>query len=152
MSLILYMISPWLVYHRDGGCLQLIRRHNNKIYKYYTSAVGVATGYGLDGRRSIPGKSKIFLFFTTSRLTLGPTQWVPGAKRLESEADHSPPSDVEVKNGGAIPPLPPYVFMAWCLITFFNGTNSLHDVPSTNYGSKRFNIAITNASHCLPTY
>jgi hypothetical protein len=28
------------------------------------------------------------------------------------EADHSPPSSVEVKNGGGIPPLP-YVFMAW---------------------------------------
>jgi hypothetical protein len=28
------------------------------------------------------------------------------------EADHSPPSSAEVKNGGDIPPLPPYVFMA----------------------------------------
>jgi hypothetical protein len=31
------------------------------------------------------------------------------------EADHSPPCG-DVKNGGAILPLPPYVFMAWCLI------------------------------------
>jgi hypothetical protein len=48
----------------------------------------------------------IFLFTTVSRTALGPTQppiqWVLGAlslevKRLESEADHSPPSSAEVK-------------------------------------------------------
>jgi hypothetical protein len=52
---------------------------------------------------------------TTSRPNLGltqpPIQWVPGAlspgvKRPGREADHSPPSSAEVKNGGAIPPLP----------------------------------------------
>jgi hypothetical protein len=37
-------------------------------------------------------------------------QWLPGAisprvKRPEHEADHSPPSSAEVKNGRAIPPL-----------------------------------------------
>jgi hypothetical protein len=81
------------------------------------SSVGITTGYGLDGRGSIPGRGKIF-FFILSRPALGPTQhpiqWVPGAlspgiKPPELEADHSPPSSVEVKNGGAIPP---YVFMA----------------------------------------
>jgi hypothetical protein len=58
---------------------------------------------------------KIFLFFTASRPKVGPTQppiqWVsralsPRLKRTGSEADHSPPSSTEVKNGGAIPPLP----------------------------------------------
>jgi Ni,Fe-hydrogenase I cytochrome b subunit len=48
----------------------------------------------------------IFLFTTTSRTALRPTQppiqWVPGAlslgvKQLGSEADHSPPSTAEVK-------------------------------------------------------
>jgi hypothetical protein len=39
-----------------------------------------------------------------------PIQWVPGplspaVKRPGREADHSPPSSVEVKNGGAMPPL-----------------------------------------------
>jgi hypothetical protein len=43
--------------------------------------------------------------------TQPPIQWVPGAlspgvKRQGSVADHSPPSSAEVKNGGAIPPLP----------------------------------------------
>jgi hypothetical protein len=52
---------------------------------------------------------------TASKPVLGPSQsliqWVPGAispgvKRLRSEADHSPPPAVEVKNVGATPPLP----------------------------------------------
>jgi hypothetical protein len=56
---------------------------------------------------------KVFLFATAPGLM----QWVPGAvssgvKRLEREVDHSPPPIVEVKNGGAIPPLPPHVLMA----------------------------------------
>jgi hypothetical protein len=49
----------------------------------------------------------IFLFTTTSRTALGPTQppiqWVPralslGVKLPGSEADHSPPSSAEVKD------------------------------------------------------
>jgi hypothetical protein len=60
-----------------------------------------------------------------SRTALGPTQptiqWVPGAislgvKRPGREADNSPPSSAEVKMRGAIPPLPKYAFMAWCLV------------------------------------
>jgi hypothetical protein len=47
------------------------------------SSVSIATGYGLDGRVSIPSRSKIFLFSTESRPALGTThsliQWVPGA-------------------------------------------------------------------------
>jgi hypothetical protein len=40
----------------------------------------------------------------------------PKVKWLGCEADHLPPSSGEVKNDRAIPPLPPYVFMVWCLI------------------------------------
>jgi hypothetical protein len=44
--------------------------------------VGIATGYGLDGRGSIPSRGKIFLFSTASRPALGPIQppiqWVQG--------------------------------------------------------------------------
>jgi hypothetical protein len=48
-------------------------------------------------------------------------QWVPGAlsfgvRRPEREAAHSPPYSAEVKVHGAIPPLPRYAFMAWCLV------------------------------------
>jgi hypothetical protein len=38
-----------------------------------------------------------------------------GVKRPGRKADHSPPSSAEVKNG-AIPLLPQYAFMAWCLV------------------------------------
>jgi hypothetical protein len=79
-----------------------------------SSSVGIATGYGLDGRGSNPGKAKIYLFSTASRPALGltqtPIQWVlgaisPGVMWRGHEADHSPPSTAEVKNGGAIPSL-----------------------------------------------
>jgi hypothetical protein len=62
---------------------------------------------------------KIFcnLFFTTvSRLALGPTlppiHWVPGAlslgvKRPGRDADHSPPSNSEVKNVWSYTSTPP---------------------------------------------
>jgi hypothetical protein len=80
-------------------------------------SVDVLMGYGLNGRSSIPGMGKFFLFSIASRLALGHTlafhpitQWVPGAISSGTElprrkADHSHPSSAEVKNGGAIPPL-----------------------------------------------
>jgi hypothetical protein len=67
------------------------------------SSVGIATGYRLDGRG------------VGVRVPVGPTQppiqWVlgalsPGVKRPVCVADHSPPSDAEVKNDGSMPPLP----------------------------------------------
>jgi hypothetical protein len=76
------------------------------------SLVGIATGYGLGNGIDSQQEQKIFLYFTASRPALGPetpAQWVPGALSLGvspgREADHSPPSNAEVKNGGAIPPL-----------------------------------------------
>jgi hypothetical protein len=57
---------------------------------------------------------KIFLFSTTRRPTLGPTQspiqsvagtLSPRVKRQGGEADHSPLSTAEVKKDGAIPKL-----------------------------------------------
>jgi hypothetical protein len=71
--------------------------------------------YELDGPGSISGKGQeIFLFSAASRPTLGSTQppipWIIGTfflgvKRTGREVDDSPPSSVEVKNGGAIHPL-----------------------------------------------
>jgi hypothetical protein len=66
-------------------------------------------GYRLDGQ------GKIIIFSTMSRPALGPTQpavqWVPmaispGLRWPGHEADHSHPSSPEVKNDGAVPPLP----------------------------------------------
>jgi hypothetical protein len=78
--------------------------------------VGIATGYMFDGWDLIPGKgNEIFLYSTASRPALGPTkpfiQWAPGdiflkVKRPGHEAGHSPLSRAELKNCGAIPPLP----------------------------------------------
>jgi hypothetical protein len=65
----------------------------------------------LDGRGSVPGRT----YSLSSILALGLTQplmkCVPGAISVEvklrvHEADHSAPSSAEIKNGGAILPLP----------------------------------------------
>jgi hypothetical protein len=71
------------------------------------SSVGIALGYGLDDRGSIPSRCwEFFSKTTTSRTALGPTQppiqWVPGVlslgvKRPGREADHSLPSSAKVK-------------------------------------------------------
>jgi hypothetical protein len=39
-----------------------------------------------------------------------------GVKRPGREADHSPPSSVEVKNAWSYTSTPQYIFMAWCLV------------------------------------
>jgi hypothetical protein len=80
---------------------------------------------GLDDRGSILGRgSDCFLFTTMTRPALGatklPIQWVPGTftlglMRPRREADHSPPSTVEVKDVCSYVS-PPYVIMTWCLI------------------------------------
>jgi hypothetical protein len=79
------------------------------------SSVIIASGYGIDCRGSVPLRGKVFIFSTASRPVLGPTQppilWAqaalsPGVKWPDREADHSPPSNAEVKNGKAMPSLP----------------------------------------------
>jgi len=73
----------------------------------------------------LPKESGIILFTTASRPSTGPTQshiqWAPGAlfpgvEQLEREADHSPPSTVEVKHAWSYTSTPLYVLMVWCLI------------------------------------
>jgi hypothetical protein len=75
------------------------------------SSVSIATFYRLDGLDLIPGIARFFS--TASRLNLGLTQTpiqqvlaslFHGVKQQGHEADHSPPSSAEVKNGGVIPP------------------------------------------------
>jgi hypothetical protein len=52
-----------------------------------------------------------------------PIQWVrgggvsPGLKRLWREADNSPPTSAQVKKTWIYTSTPPYVFMAWCLVS-----------------------------------
>jgi hypothetical protein len=80
------------------------------------SAVGIATGYGLDdwevGVR-VPIGSRIFS--KSSRPALGstqpPIQWVPGVKR-PCEADPSPSTSAEVKQMWIYTSTPPYALTA----------------------------------------
>jgi hypothetical protein len=73
----------------------------------------MATSYGMDGRGSIPDKGKKFYVlhsvqsgsgahpFSIEMCTRGALS--PGIKRTGRDADHSPPSGAELKNGGAVP-------------------------------------------------
>jgi hypothetical protein len=85
----------------------------------WDSIVGIATGYGQDNEGS-PNRVKNFLFSTSSRLVVGPTQppiqWVlgalsPGVKQQGREADHSPPTSAKVKKMWIYKATPPYAFM-----------------------------------------
>jgi hypothetical protein len=51
-----------------------------------------------------------------------PIQWVPGdlspeLKQPGRETDHSPPTIAQVKKTWTYTSTPPYVFMAWCLVS-----------------------------------
>jgi hypothetical protein len=75
----------------------------------------MGTSYEIDFQGSFPGRGKIFFL----SLDLPDRIWDPpslllnvylrpfsrGLKRLKLEADHSPPSNAKVNNGGVIPPL-----------------------------------------------
>jgi hypothetical protein len=91
---------------RDEITGELRTLHEEELFDLYRS-FNIDTGWMIEvlGFGSWRGLG-IFLFTTTSRMTMGPTQppiqWVPGAlslgiKRPGSEADKSPPSNAEVK-------------------------------------------------------
>jgi hypothetical protein len=85
--------------------------------KRITYRDSIATGLWAErtrNRTSISGRMKRFTALhnveTASGDTKPPIQWVPGAsslgvRRQGHDADHSPPSSAELKNGGPIPPL-----------------------------------------------
>jgi hypothetical protein len=76
------------------------------------SAVGTATGYGLDdpgvGLR-VPVGSRIF---SSTRRPMGTGGSFPGLKRPGSGADQSPPASAEIKKMLIFTSTPPYAFMA----------------------------------------
>jgi hypothetical protein len=97
------------------------------------SAVGIVTGYRLDGRGvgiRVPVGSRIFssprrpdrLWGLSSLLSNGYVGFSPEIKRPGSEADHSPPTSAEVKKMWIHTSAPPYAFMAQCLIYLSTGT------------------------------
>jgi hypothetical protein len=83
------------------------------------SAVGIATGYGLDGRRDAVRATVRARFFSSPlRLRAHPASYsmgtggsFPGSKAAGPEADHSPPTSAEVKNTWIYIFIFPYVFM-----------------------------------------
>jgi hypothetical protein len=87
----------------------------------------------MDGRRNgvrFPAQKKDFSLLHSAQMgseakpasytidSGGCFHWV---KRLGREGDHLLPSSAEVKNYGAIPPLPHYIITAWCLINYAQG-------------------------------
>jgi hypothetical protein len=88
------------------------------------SAVGIATGYGLDCRRvgvQVLVRTRMFSFSRRPDRPCGPLsllsygyRWLsfPGVKRLGCEADHSPASSAEVKKMWLYTSTPPYAFIA----------------------------------------
>jgi hypothetical protein len=46
-----------------------------------------------------------------------PVQWVPGDFSPGREADHSPLTSAQVKKTWTYTSTPPYVFVAWCLVS-----------------------------------
>jgi hypothetical protein len=78
------------------------------------SSVGTAKGYGIYSGGLIPGRGKRFLFSTafepamkahTASYPMGTECSFSGSKAFGHEAEHSPPSNAEVNNCGAISPL-----------------------------------------------
>jgi hypothetical protein len=72
-------------------------------------------GYGLNGVVNFGREERIFSLFHSVQTgfgvhpalyPMGTGACFPGAILSKLETDHSPPSSVEVKNGGAIPPHP----------------------------------------------
>jgi hypothetical protein len=110
------VLQPLLVFKADSGQYSY---KNRKMFSvgYYAVQRLWATGWtigvlGFDSRRGLG----VLLFTTASRTALGPTQppiqWVPGVlslgvKRQGSEADHSHPSNAEVKNEWSYTSTPP---------------------------------------------
>jgi hypothetical protein len=85
------------------------------------SSVGITTGYGMDDRGvgvRVPVGIRIFSFpRRPDQLWGSPNQWIPGTlspglKLSGRGADHSPPTDAEVKKMWLYTSTPPYAFMA----------------------------------------
>jgi hypothetical protein len=80
------------------------------------SSIEIATTHGLDdfgvGVRD-PLGSRIFSSPRRPDLPIQlPMQWVQGVKRQDREADHSPPTNVEINITWIYTSTTPYVFMA----------------------------------------
>jgi hypothetical protein len=88
-----------------NGTAKLYLRYVACIYWWRDSSVGVATGYGLNGRGSIPQRGKTYFFLSeASRPSLEPIQAFQFAQGTLSSGIKQP--DRDVKNCGAMSPFP----------------------------------------------
>jgi hypothetical protein len=122
----LYLHSPntpsWrgahLKKHRDNFTSTYCARSRHSSFSIVT---GLRAGQPrLESRQGLEVFPFATAFRPALRSTQPPIQWVPGAlssgvKRPGREADHSPLSNVEV-NAWGYTSIPPYVFVAWCLV------------------------------------
>jgi hypothetical protein len=91
------------------------------------SVVGIASGYGLDDRGvgvRVPVRARLFHSPSNPGRIWGPLSLLsngyrglfpPEVKRPGREADHSPPTNAEVKNTWIYISTSPYVFVEYCL-------------------------------------
>jgi hypothetical protein len=75
------------------------------------SSIGIATGFRLDILGSILTRNNFSLFYSVQTGSAAHPASYPMSSGAYSqqpgrEADNSPPSSIEVKNDGVIPPLP----------------------------------------------
>jgi hypothetical protein len=98
------------------------------------SAVGMATGYGLDDQGfgiRVPVEAKTVIPQRRPDRLWGPSSLISngykgeglsqGVKRLGREAHHSSPTSAEVKKTWIYTSTPPYAFMTYCLISSAQG-------------------------------
>jgi hypothetical protein len=95
--------------------------HQGDEYSHLRNFNFVEPGQLSQHRDCLRGGRSGFVSRPTLGLTQPPIQWVPGVlfpgvKRTGREADHSPPSNAEMKKGWSYTSTTPYVFMAWCFI------------------------------------
>jgi hypothetical protein len=104
-------------------CMSLLFRPAPLMPRSRDSAVGIATGYGLDGRgvgvQILLGKDFSSLHVVQTNYGVHPASYpmgnggsFPGIKRPGREADHSPTTSTEVKNTLIYTFTPPCVFAA----------------------------------------
>jgi hypothetical protein len=119
-----------IIWMNEGGkpCLRHTSPPHNSIWQLLC-AVGITTGYGLDGRGAgvrVPVQEQFFppLQLIQSDSGAHPVSYPmdtrtlsPGIKRPGGETDHSPPISAEVKTTWMYIPTPTYTFKAWCLIS-----------------------------------
>jgi hypothetical protein len=104
--------------HEDNCEPRANNTENGWCFVLHTRSLITATAAQLAQQRDA---GEVVPVSIASRPALGPTQppikWVqedipPWGGGQGHEAEHTSQSSVEVKNGGDIPPIPPYVFMA----------------------------------------